>query len=128
MQNYNDALLTWEEEIVPRRIFGPNREEVTGGWKKLHNEEFHTLYPLPYINRVTKLRRMKWAGYVALLEQMRSAYKTLVGKPERKGLLGRSRCRWEDIIKLDLKEIRCEYVYWIHWLGIAPNDRFVLTW
>jgi hypothetical protein len=53
------------ENSVLRRIFGPKRDEVTGGWRKLHDEDLHGLYSSPNIVRVIKARRMKWAGYVA---------------------------------------------------------------
>jgi hypothetical protein len=53
------------ENRVLRRIFGPKRDGVTGGWKKLHNEELHNLYSSPSIIRIIKSRRMRWAGLVA---------------------------------------------------------------
>jgi hypothetical protein len=67
---------------VLRRIFGPNRDEVTGGWRKLHNEELHGLYSSPSIVRVIKARGMRWAGHVARMGEVRGAYNILVGKPE----------------------------------------------
>jgi hypothetical protein len=90
---------------VLRRIFGPKRDEVTGGWRKLHNEELHNLYSSPSIIRMTKSRRMRWAGHVARMGEKRNAYKILVGKPEGKRPLRRPRRRWVDNIKMDLKEI-----------------------
>jgi hypothetical protein len=72
---------------VLRRIFGPKRDEVTGDWQKLHNEEFYNLYSLP--NRMIKSRRMRWAGHVARMRAMRNAYSILVGRPEGKRPLGR---------------------------------------
>jgi len=83
------------------RIFGPKRDEVTGEWRKLHNEELNDLYSLPSIVRVIK-SRMKWTGYVAHMGESRGAYRVLVGKPEGKRPLGRPRRRWEDSIKMDL--------------------------
>jgi hypothetical protein len=80
------------------RIFGPKRDEVTGGWRKLRNEELHNLYSSPSIIRVIKSRRMRWAGHVAGMME-RNAYRILVGKPEGKRPLGRSRRRWVDNIK-----------------------------
>jgi hypothetical protein len=77
------------ENRVLRRIFGPKRDEVTGGWRKLHNEELHNLYSSPTIIRVIKSRRMRWAGHVARMGERRNAYRILVGKPEAKRLLGR---------------------------------------
>jgi hypothetical protein len=64
---------------VLRRIFGPKRDEVTGGWKKLHNEELHGLYSSPSIIRVIKSRRMRWVGHVARMGEVRNAYNILVG-------------------------------------------------
>jgi hypothetical protein len=69
---------------VQRRIFGPKRDEVTGDCRKLHNEELHNLYFSPNIIRTLKSRRMRWAGHVARMEEKRSAYRILVGKPEGK--------------------------------------------
>jgi hypothetical protein len=71
------------ENWVLRRIFGPKREEVVGGWRRLHNEELHNLYTLPDIIMETKLR-MRWAGYVAHMEEVRNVYKALVRKYEGK--------------------------------------------
>ena len=79
--------------------------KVTGEWRKLHNEELSDLYALPNIVRVVKLRRMRWVGHVARMEKGRGAHRVLVGKPVRKRLLGRQRRRWEDNIKMDLKEV-----------------------
>ena len=93
------------ENRVLRRVFGPKRDEVTGEWRKLHNEELSDLYSLPNIVRVEKSRRMKWAGHVVRMQQGRGVYRVLVGKPEGKRPLGRPRRRWEDNIKMDLKEV-----------------------
>jgi hypothetical protein len=93
------------ENNVLRRIFGPKRDEVTGGWRKLHNEELRDLYSSPSIIRMMKSRRMWWAGHVALMGEKRSAYRLLVGKPEGKKPLGRPRRKWLDNIKMDLLEI-----------------------
>jgi hypothetical protein len=83
----------------------PKRDEVTGGWRKLHNEELHGLYSSPSIVMVIKVRRMIWAGHVARMGEMRGAYNILVGRPEGRRPLGRPRLRWEDNIKVDLREI-----------------------
>ena len=88
-----------------RTIFGPKRDEETGEWRILHNEELNDLYSSPNIIRKIKSRRMRWAGHVARTGKRRSLYRVLVGKPEGKRPLGRSRCRWEDIIKIDLQEV-----------------------
>jgi hypothetical protein len=81
------------ENRVLKRIFGPKRDDVTGDWRKLHNEELHNLYASPNIIRMIKSRRMRWAGHVA----------RMVGKPERKRPLGRPRRRWMDSIKIGLR-------------------------
>jgi hypothetical protein len=93
------------ENKVLRRIFGPKRDEVTGGWRKLHNEELRDLYSSPSTIRIIKSRRMRWAGHVARMRENRNACKLLVEKPERKRPLGRPICRWVDNIKMDLLEI-----------------------
>jgi hypothetical protein len=90
---------------VLRRIFGPKRDGVTGRWRKLYNEELHNLYSSPSIIRIIKSRRMRWAGHVTRMEEMRNVYKLLVGKPEGKRSLGRPRRRWTDNIKMKLLEI-----------------------
>jgi hypothetical protein len=76
-----------------------------GGWRELHNEELHGLYSSPNIIRVIKSRRMGWAGHVARVKEMRYAYKFFIGNPEGNRPLGRPRRRWEDNIKMDLKDI-----------------------
>ena len=84
-----------------RRIFGFKTDEVTGEWRRLHNK-LRDLQSSPNIICVIKLRRMRWTGHVACMGKRRSVYKVLVGKPEGKTLLGRTRRRWEDNIKMDL--------------------------
>jgi hypothetical protein len=79
------------ENRVLRRVFGPKRDEVTREWRKLHNEELNDLYSLPNIVRVVKLRRMRWAGYVAHMGDDKGVHRVLVGKPEGKRPLGRPR-------------------------------------
>jgi hypothetical protein len=93
------------ENRVLRRIFGPKRDEVTGEWRKLHNEELHNLYLPPDIIRQVKSRRMRWARHVARMGEERKVYKVLVGKPEGKRPLGRLRHRWEDGVRMDLRVI-----------------------
>jgi hypothetical protein len=108
--------------IVLRRIFGPKRDEVTGEWRKLHNEEFHDLYSSPNIVRLIKSRRMRWAGHVARMGEERGVYRVLVDKPEGKRPLGRPRCRWEDNTMMDLQEVECEGMDWV---GLAQDtDRW----
>jgi hypothetical protein len=67
------------ENRVLRRIFGPKRDDVTGDWRKLHNEELHNLYSSPNIIRMIKSRRMRWAGYVARMGKKRNAYRLCWG-------------------------------------------------
>jgi hypothetical protein len=98
---------------VLRRISGPKRDEVTGGWRKLHNEELHGLYSSSSIIRVIKARRMRWAGHVARMGVVRCAYNILIGRPGGRRPLGRPRCRWEDNIRMDLREIGFGDVDWI---------------
>jgi hypothetical protein len=88
---------------VLRRVFGPKRDEVTGEWRKLHNEELNDLYSLLNFVRVVKSRRMRWAGHVAFMGEEWGAHRVLVGKPEGKRPLARPRRRWEDNIKMDLQ-------------------------
>ena len=85
-----------------RKVFGPKRDEVTGEWRKLHNEELSDLYSLPNIVWVVKLRRMRWAGHVVRMGEGRGVHRVLMGKPEGKRPLGRPKRRWEDNIKIDL--------------------------
>jgi len=93
------------ENRVLRKVFGPKRDEVTGEWRKLHNEELNNLYSLSNIVRVVKSRQMRWAGHVARMGEDRGVQWVLVGKPEGKRPLGRPSRRWEDIIKMDLQEV-----------------------
>ena len=79
--------------MVLRRIFGPGRDEVTGEWRRLHNEKLNDLYSPPNIVRVIKSRRMRWAGHVARMDEEKGVYRVLVGKPEGKRPLGRPRLR-----------------------------------
>jgi hypothetical protein len=99
------------ENRVLRRIFGPKREE-DGSWRKLHNDELHSLYSSPNIVRVIKSRRM-WARHVARMGEGRGVYRVLVGRPEGKTSLGRPRRMWEDNIKIDLKEKGIDGANWI---------------
>ena len=96
-------LRVFENRVL--KVFGPKRDEVTGEWRKLHNEELNDLYPLPSIVRVVKSRRMRWAGHVAGMGEDRVVQRVLVGKPEGKRPLGRPTRRWEDNIKMDLQEV-----------------------
>ena len=110
------------ENMVLRRIFDPKRDEVTGEWRRLHNEELNDLYSSPNIVRVIKSRRLRWAGHVARMGEERGVYMVLMGKPEGKRPLGRPRRRWVDNIRMDLQEVGCGYMDWI---GLARDrDRW----
>jgi hypothetical protein len=93
------------ENRVLRRVFGPKRDEATGEWRKLHNEELSDLYTLSSIVRVVKSTRIRWAGHVARMGEGRGVHRFLVGKPEGKRPLLRPRRRREDNIKMDLQEV-----------------------
>ena len=88
-----------------RRILGPMRDEVTGEWRKLHTEELNDMYCSSNIVRVIKSRKMRWVGHVAHMGEGKGIYRVLVGEPEGKRPLVRPRCRWEDIINMDLQEV-----------------------
>jgi hypothetical protein len=106
------------ENRVLRKIFGPKRDDVTGEWRKLQNEELHDLYFSPNIIRIIKSRRMRWAGHVARMGEKRNAYRLLAGKPKGKRQLGGPRRRWVDNIRMDLGEIG-----WggVDWIGLAQD-------
>jgi hypothetical protein len=105
------------ENTVLRRIFEPNREEVTREWRRLHNEELYDLYSLNVI-QVIKSRRMRWTGHVARVGERIRAYRILAGRPEGRRPLGRPTRRWEDNIETDLQEVG-----WGHdWIVLA-HDR-----
>jgi hypothetical protein len=93
------------ENRVLRRIFGPMRDEVTGEWRRLHNEELYAPYSSPNIIRVIKSRRLRWSGHVACMGERRGAYRVFVGKPAGRRPLGRLRHRWEDNNKMDPREV-----------------------
>ena len=97
------------ENRVLRRIFRPKRDEVTGEWRKLRNEELNELYS-PSIFRVIKSR---WAGHIARMGESKGVYRVLVGKPEGKRPLGRPRRKWVDNIKMHLQEVGCADMDWI---------------
>jgi hypothetical protein len=96
-----DHRLRGFENRVLRRIVGPQRED-DGSWRKLHNDELHSLYSSPNIVRVIKSRRMRWAGHVGRMAEGRGVYRALVGRSESKGPMGRPKRKWEDNIKMDL--------------------------
>jgi hypothetical protein len=115
------------ENRVWRRIFGPKREE-DGSWRKLHNDEFHSLYSSPNIVRVIKSRWTRWAGHMTRVGEGRDVYRVLARRPEGKRPLGRPRCRWEDNIKMGLREVGIDGSNWIrlaqdrvHWRGFLKT-------
>jgi len=110
------------ENRALRRIFGPKRDEVTGEWRKLHNEELNDLYSSPIIIPVIKSRRIRWVGHVLCMGESRGVYGVLVGKPQGKKPLGRPRHRWEVNIKMDLQGVECECMDWI--TGAWDRDRW----
>jgi hypothetical protein len=101
------------ENRLLRRIFGPKRNEATGVWRKLCNEEIHNLCSSPNIIRMIKSRRVRCTGHVTRMWEHRNAYRTLVGKPEGKRAPGRPRRRWVDNIKIHLREIGWDGMNWI---------------
>jgi hypothetical protein len=88
------------------------RDDAIEGWRKLHNEELHSLYSSPSIIRMTKSRRIRWAGHTTRMGEKRNAYRILVGSSEGKIPLPRPTCRWEDNIEMDLTSCR------IGWRGL----------
>jgi hypothetical protein len=110
------------ENRVLRRIFGPKRDEVTGEWRELHNEQLRDLYSSPSIIRIMKARRMRWASHVARMGEKRNAYRLLVGKPEGRRPLGRPRLRWVDNIRMNLVEMELSDV---DWLGIGTGGELL---
>jgi hypothetical protein len=113
------------ENRVLRRIFWSRRGGVTGGWRKLHNEELHNLYSSPSIISIIKSRRMRWAGRVARIGTKRNVYRWLVGKPEGKRPQGRPKRRRIDNIKMDLLEVGLRVVDWIVWLRIGTGGELL---
>jgi hypothetical protein len=109
------------ENTVLRRIFGPKRDEATGEWRRLHNEELNDLYSSPTIIRVIKSRIMRWVEHVARMREKRGAYRILVGRPEGRRPLGRPRRRWEDSIKMDLQEVGWGHRLDVSWLRIGTG-------
>ena len=109
------------ENKVLRRIFEPRKDEVTGNWRRLQNDELNDLYSSPNIVRVIKSRRMRWAGHVARMGEEKGMYMVL-GKSEGGRPLGRSGRRWVDNIRVDLWEVGCGCMDWI---GLAQDrDRW----
>jgi len=115
------------ETRVLRRIFGSKRDEETGDWRKLHDEELNDLYCSPNIVRVIKSRRMRWAGNMTRMGEGRGVYGVLVGIPEGKRPLGRPRRRWEDNIEMDLQEVGCGGMDWIELAQDRDRWRAIVT-
>jgi hypothetical protein len=113
------------ENRILRRIFGPKRDEVKGEWRKLHNEELHNLYSSPDIIRQVRSRRMRWAGHVAHMGEERKVCKVLVGKPEGRRPHGRPRRRWEDGVRIDLREIGLGVWIGFDWLWTGTGGRLL---
>jgi hypothetical protein len=112
------------ENRVLRRIFGPKREE-DGSWRKMHNDELHSLYSSPNIVMMIKSRRMRWAGHVARMEEGRGVYRVLVGRSEGKRPQRKPRGRWEDNIKMDLRKIGIDGGTGFSWLRIWSSGGFL---
>ena len=120
------------ENMILRRIFGPKRDE-NGKWRRLHNEELHSLYRSPNIVRVIKSRRLRWTGHVTRMKEGRSAFKIFTVKPKGKRPLGRYRRRWRDNNRMNLEDIginagNCVYPaqdrnYWGSLVNAALNLR-----
>jgi hypothetical protein len=122
--------LTWKKECrlrvfenrALRGLLGPKRDEVTGKWRRLHNEELYALYYSPNIIRVIKSRRVRWAGHVERMGERRGAYRALVGKSGGRRPLGRPRRRWEDNIKIYLRKVEWGGMDWINL--VQDRDRW----
>jgi hypothetical protein len=106
--------------VFENRVLRRKREEVAGGWRRLH-KEFRNFYTSPNITGVIKSRRMRWAGHEAHTDEMRNEYRILVRKPEGKRSVIRPNSRWEDNIRMDLREIGWECVDRCIWLRIGTS-------
>jgi hypothetical protein len=115
------------ENRVLRRIFGPKRDDVTGDWRKLHNEELHNLYSSANIIRMIKSRWMRRSGHEARMGKTMNAYRILVGKPEGNRPLRRPRRRWVDNIKMDVREIGWDWMDWIELVQNRDQKRAVVN-
>jgi len=111
------------ENRVLRRIFGPRMDELTGEWRRLHNKELNDLYSSPNIVQVIKSKRMRWAGHVVHMSEESGVYRVLVGKPEEKRPMGRSRRRWVNNIRMNLQEVGCGYMDWIGLAQVRDSKR-----
>jgi hypothetical protein len=103
-REYENWFRVFENKVL-RRIHGPKRDDHTGEWRRLHNEELHSLHAAPDILRVIKSRRLRWAGQVAHMTDDRTVYRVMVGNLQGKRPVGRPRTRWADNVKKDLREV-----------------------
>jgi hypothetical protein len=115
------------ENRVLGRLFGPERDGVTREWRKLHNKELSDPQSLPIVVRMIKSRRMRWVRYVARTRKRRGVYRFMMGNPDGKRLLGISRHRWEENIKMDLQEVGCEGVDWIELAHDRERQRVLVN-
>jgi hypothetical protein len=116
------------ENRVLKKIFGPNREEVTGEWGKLHNEELCHLYSSPNMMLVSNSRRMRWTGHMARMGERRGAYRVLMGRPVGRRPLERPRNRGEAILKWIFKKQNERTWTRSNWFRIGTRGESFLTW
>jgi len=121
-----ESRLSVLENRVFRRIFGAKRDEVTGEWRKIHNEELNDLYCSPNIVRVIKSIRMRWAGHVTRTEERRGVYRDLMGEPLGERPLGKPWRGLENNIKMDLQEVKCGGMDWIELIRIGTGGGHLL--
>jgi hypothetical protein len=112
MVELNHSNLESKEMASAEEVFGPKKHGVTGGWRKLHNEELHNFYFFLYIISVCKSKMVRLDGHVACTREPRNAYKIFVRKFQGQKLHGRHRCHLEDNIKMDFREISHEDMNW----------------
>jgi hypothetical protein len=109
------------ENRVLRKLIGPKRDEVTGEWRKLHNEKLNDLYSLPSIVRVVKSRRMRWAGHVARMGYVRGVHRLLMEKPVGKRPLGKPRQKWRIILRWIFRKLEGVVETGWNWLRIRTG-------
>ena len=114
------------ENMVLGRIFGPRKDEVTGEWRRLHDEELNDLYSSPNIVWVIKSRRMRWAGHVARMGEERGCIGSWWGTGGKESL-ERPRRRCVDNIRMDLQEVGCGYMDWIRLAQDRDRRRTLLS-